>query len=92
MLTSIGGNVIVPAGISSSELPPEKEVEIYDRKVHKACREMVQNAERELKGLEVPFFCTRERLMEEQVLVELKRKMLVLLEDLCGEEREEEGA
>ena len=99
VLTSIGGNVIAPTGISASELPPEKEMEIFDRKVHRACREMVKSAERELKGLEVPFFCTKEELIfrkgsgemrkgmvDEEELVRLQKKMLELLEDLCGEE------
>ncbi len=91
---------------SKDEVPAEQELAMYDRKVHKACREMAAATEKELRRLEVPFFCVGEGLVgekgdgdgdgeargkrkgriSEQELVELRGRMMVLLEDLCGEE------
>lgn len=74
-------------------------MEIFDRKVLRACREMEKEMRRELRALEVPFFCIKEDLIlgkgEEgekgkitQVeLGKLQMRMIELLEDLCGEEK-----
>ena len=95
VLSSLGGGKtesIAPS--TSSDLPPEKELEIFDRKVHKACKEMVAATTKELERLGVPFFCTDGRLKEnfgEGGLVKLQMKMLELLEDLCGDEECRKG-
>lgn len=97
VLESIGGKLGTTGG--GGELSPEKEVEIFDRKVLRACREMEKEMRRELRALEVPFFCIKEDLIlgkgEEgekgkitQVeLGKLQMRMIELLEDLCGEEK-----
>lgn len=100
VLGSLGGRV----GSSSKgdELSEAQELRLYDRKVHKACREMAAATVKELGKLEVPFFCTVEGLVSEKGdgkaqgkrrgtisegdLGELRARMMVLLEDLCGEE------
>lgn len=99
VLGSLGGHVNAS---KVDELSEEQELKIYDRKVHKACKEMVAATMKELKKLEVPFFCIGEGLVSEKGdgkaqgkrkgtisehdLVELRGRMMVLLEDLCGEE------
>lgn len=76
----------------STDLSPEKELEIYDRKVYRACREMVAATINELGGMEVPFFCVRKEFVgdkgkiTEEELGKLRRRMLQLLEDMCGGE------
>lgn len=80
------------------EVSEEEELKMYDRKVYRACGEMVVATGKELRRLEVPFFCLGEGLVvvekggkrkgtisEEEVGV-LRGRMLALLEDLCGEE------
>lgn len=73
-------------------------MEIYDKKVYRACQEMVAATTKELAKLEVPFFCTTRGLVSgkgtvrtkgtitEDELVGLQKRMLELLEDLCGGE------
>lgn len=86
------------------ELSEAQEMAMYDRKVYRACGEMVAATGKELRKLEVPFFCVGEGLVSgkggddgkaqgkrkgtisEEVLVELRGRMLALLEDLCGED------
>ena len=96
VLGSLGGHV--GPSSSSDELSSSREMELYDRKVHKACGEMVAATGRELRRLEVPFFCTLEGLVggegdgkrkgrvSEGEMGELRGRMMVLLEDLCGGE------
>ncbi|KAL2047738.1 hypothetical protein N7G274_000780 [Stereocaulon virgatum] len=92
VLSSLGGKT---APLSQPDLPPEKEMEIYDKKVYRACREMAAATRKELAKLEVPFFCTTKGLVSgkrrkgtitEEELVGLQKRMLELLEDLCGGE------
>lgn len=99
VLGSLGGHI---ATSTSSDLSEEQELKLYDRKVYKACKEMVAATGKELRKLEVPFFCLGEGLVSpkgdgkaqekrrgtisEQDLVQLRGRMMVLLEDLCGEE------
>ena len=99
MLDSLGGHI---DSSKKDELSEEQELKMYDRKVHKACKEMVAATAKELKKLEVPFFCIIEGLVSEkgdgkaqgkrkdtiteQDLVELRGRMMALLEDLCGED------
>ena len=95
VLSSLGGKT---APLNQPDLPPEKEMEIYDKKVYKACQEMAAATTKELAKLEVPFFCTMKGLVSgkgterrkgtitEEELVGLQKRMLELLEDLCGSE------
>jgi len=89
VLNSLGGKIASSEGVSTSDLPVEKELEIFDRKVWRACGEMVEATRRELGRLEVPFFCVEGGLVGEGELRRLQGKILELLEDLCGEERQE---
>jgi len=89
VLNSLGGKIASSEGVSTIDLPVEKELEIFDRKVWRACGEMVEATRRELGRLEVPFFCVEGGLVGEGELRRLQGKMLELLEDLCGEERQE---
>lgn len=100
VLGSLGGHVATSS--KSDELSEEQELKIYDKKVYNACKEMGAATVKELKKLEVPFFCIMEGLVspkgdgkaEEKrkgtisaaELAELRGRMMVLLEDLCGEE------
>ncbi|KAL2056776.1 hypothetical protein ABVK25_003171 [Lepraria finkii] len=94
VLSSLGGKT---ASLNQTDLPPEKELEIYDKKVvYRACQEMAAATTKELAKLEVPFFCTMKGLVSgkgkskrkgkitEDELVGLQKRMLELLEDLCG--------
>ncbi|KAL8717928.1 MAG: hypothetical protein Q9181_008259 [Wetmoreana brouardii] len=75
----------------------EKELRIYDRKVHKAYGEMVKATEAELNGLGIPFFCLEQELVAraggeevgkkvgERELEALKRRMVEFLEDMVRE-------
>ena len=70
----------------------EEELGIYDRKVHRACREMVQATEGELARLGIPFFGVRTDLMGEAEgkisqgeLRKLQKKMVGFLEEFCEE-------
>ncbi|KAK3172104.1 hypothetical protein OEA41_004189 [Lepraria neglecta] len=95
VLSSLGGKT---APLNQPDLPPEKELEIYDKKVYRACLEMAAATTKELAKLEVPFFCTMKGLVSgkgkskikgtitEDELVGLQKRMLELLEDLCGGE------
>ncbi|KAL9076111.1 MAG: hypothetical protein Q9161_001158 [Pseudevernia consocians] len=99
VLGALGGHV---DSSKKDERSEEQEMKLFDRKVYKACREMVAATVKELKKLEVPFFCIVDGLVSEegdgkaqgkskgtiseQGLVELRGRMMVLLEDLCGEE------
>lgn len=99
VLGSLGGHV---ASSNSNDLSEEQEMKLYDKKVYKACKEMVHATVKELRKLEVPFFCVMEGLVSpkgdgkaqgkrkgtisEEELGELRGRMMVLLEDLCGEE------
>ena len=80
----------------------EQELRGYDRKVYRACKDMAAATAKELRKLEVPFFCVMDGLVSEkgdgkaqgkrkgtiseQELVELRGRMMGLLEDLCGED------
>lgn len=94
MLNSLGGGKTTPiAPSTTADLPPEKELEIFDRKVHKACREMVAVTAKELGRLAVPFLYAEGQVkgtFGDGELVRLQKKMLELLEDLCGEEERKE--
>lgn len=65
----VGGGRRSDAASSSSgktghdELSEEQELAMYDRKVHRACGEMVVATGKELRRLEVPFFCVMEGLV-----------------------------
>lgn len=99
VLGSLGGHV---ASSNCNDLSEEQEMKLYDRKVYKACKEMVNATMKELRKLEVPFFCVMEGLVSpkgdgkaqgkrngtisEAELGELRGRMMALLEDLCGEE------
>ncbi|KAI4232533.1 MAG: hypothetical protein LQ349_004948 [Xanthoria aureola] len=99
VLASIGGLT------SKSETDPEtpvddveKEVKMYDRKVHKAYAEMVKATHADLGKLGIPFFCIREALVVrggeggekgtvgEKELGVLRGRMLGFLEDWVREE------
>lgn len=100
MLGSLGGHV--GASSKTDELSEEQEMKMYDRKVYRACEEMAAATVKELRKLGVPFFCVvdgsvseegdrtaqakKQGTISQQDLTELKGRMMVLLEDLCGEE------
>lgn len=109
MLGSLGvGRIDAAKKKMEDELSEEQELAMYDRKVYRACGEMVAATGKELRKLEVPFFCLvdglvvaekgggedgkaqgkgkRKGTISEEELVELRGRMMVLLEDLCGEE------
>jgi len=97
VLSSIGGKV---GPSNSSDLSPEKELEIFDKKVYRACKQMVAATTEELGKLEVPFFCTakalvvekgkvkRKGMIYEEDLVKSQLKMLDFLEGWCEEEQQ----
>ena len=70
-----------------SGLSEEEELAVYDRKVHRAQREMIGATEKELRGLGVPGFGEGEAEGEEGKT--LRGRVLGLLEDLCGVEEGE---
>ena len=91
---AVGGIVV-----QSSEDPAE-ELRTFDMKVYRAQVQMVKEMSARLKGFGVPFFGTRSELVRkkgeepveedgkkigEMELVELQRRMIALLEDLCDE-------
>lgn len=91
---AVGGLVV-----HSSEDPAE-ELKTFDMKVYRAQVQMVKEMSAKLKGFGVPFFGTRSELVRkrggepadgdgkkinEMELVELQRRMIALLEDLCNE-------
>lgn len=99
VLASIGG---LTKAEDEKETPVdvEKELKLYDRKVHKAYREMVKATHVDLGKLGIPFFCIREELVvrgregrevekgkiEERELGVLKGRMLGFLEDWVRED------
>ncbi|KAI4249374.1 MAG: hypothetical protein L6R42_009022 [Xanthoria sp. 1 TBL-2021] len=99
VLASIGG---LTKADDEKETPidVEKELKLYDRKVHKAYGEMVKATHVDLGKLGIPFFCIREELVvrgregrevekgkiEERELGVLKGRMLGFLEDWVREE------
>ncbi|KAI4249314.1 MAG: hypothetical protein L6R40_000772 [Gallowayella cf. fulva] len=103
VLASIGGNVCA-AGEGNAEEDPvdvEKEVRAYDRKVHRAYREMVKATWKDLGKLGIPFFGINGDLVVKDVqegecevdkgkvgereLQELRGRMLGFLEDMVRE-------
>ncbi|MCJ1464808.1 hypothetical protein MMC07_003422 [Pseudocyphellaria aurata] len=96
VLASVGG-LVNPLNEDSSPETDRNELLLYDRKVHRACADMVAATTAELARLGVPFFNTRSDLLsksdatrhtaqlDNHQLRELQNKMLVLLEDLCSE-------
>ncbi|KAK4690124.1 hypothetical protein P7C71_g6600, partial [Lecanoromycetidae sp. Uapishka_2] len=64
VLGSLGGNVTKNGG--EKELSVDEELKIYDKKVHQACQEMEAACIKELRKLEVPFFCTMRGLVTEK--------------------------
>lgn len=63
-LASVGGLVAGGAsGYSSAEMAAGEELALYDRKVHRACREMVAATRGELGRLGIPFFAVGEGLI-----------------------------
>ncbi|MCJ1285599.1 hypothetical protein MMC26_004940 [Xylographa opegraphella] len=107
VLKSMGGKVSTQV---SGPTPAEDVAELvrYDKKVHRACLEMVNATRVELQSLGIPSFGIRRELvlrddetddeMNDQVsatdrkrklrsgeVLELQKKVLVLLEDLCEE-------
>ena len=87
VLASVGGFVATSSRLQGEAKANEvsKELVIFDRKVHRACREMVDASKKELCELGVPFFCAGLSSQIEKVDLEaLRKKMLELLEDYCG--------
>lgn len=79
--SSIGG-AIVDSKREDTESEAAKELALFDRKVHKACVEMVDAAKKELRDLDVPFFCNGfgETEQERQAQPELQSRMIAFLE------------
>ena len=91
---SVGGLVAKSTSLQGEVEGNEaaKELTIFDRQVHRACREMVDASKKELWELGVPFFCAgiSERLEKDDLKL-LRKKMLDLLEDFCGSQDNEGG-
>lgn len=92
-LASVGGLVAGgPGGFSASEMGGGEELALYDRKVHRACGEMVAATRGELGRLGIPFFGGGEggmvrgegRIGEEELRV-LQKRMVEFLEEFCQE-------
>ncbi|KAL8683310.1 MAG: hypothetical protein Q9186_000693 [Xanthomendoza sp. 1 TL-2023] len=102
VLASIGGNIGC-TGEKTNETPVdmEKELRVYDRKVLKAYREMIEATGRDLGKLGIPFYCIKEELVisgtdqegaelvrgkiREEELEGLKGRMVAFLEDMVRE-------
>ena len=87
--SAVGGH-IAPMTHVHDPASEKAELERFDRKVYKACQEMVAATMGELGTLGVPFFALRKELMGEgegmigdEALLKLRMKMVGLLEDLC---------
>ncbi len=93
VLASVGG-----LAANSSRLQGEaegdeliKELAIFDRKVHFACRQMVDAAIKEIRELGLPFYCAGlSDKVEKEELKSLREKMLQFLEDSCGPDTSED--
>lgn len=92
VLASVGGLVATTSRLRGEADGDEvsKELAIFDRKLHRVCREMVDASMKQLRDLEVPFFCADiSDKFERNDLEALRKKMLQLLEDYCGYQDEE---
>lgn len=92
VLASVGGLVATSSRLQGEVEGDEmsKELAVFDRKVHRACREMVDSSNRELGELGVPFFCAGiSDKLERKELEALRKTMLQLLEDYCSNQDEE---
>ena len=85
-------------GGAVAEKPVEEdfaeELRVFDAKVYRAQVQMVKEMSAKLKGFGVPFFGSDaavigegidSKKIDEAELVELQRRMIVILEDLCSE-------
>ena len=89
VLASVGGLVATLSHLEGEAEGDEltKELVVYDRKVHHACRQMVEASNKEICELGVPFFCAGvPENFDREKLKSLRKKMLQLLEDYCGSE------
>ncbi len=85
-LASVGGLVAGgPGGFSASEMGGGEELALYDRKVHRACGEMVAATRGELGRLGIPFFGGGEGKVGEEELRVLQKRMVEFLEEFCQE-------
>ena len=102
VLATIGGGMAGGGGggkdATTGEMSKEEELRMYDRKVWRAQREMVEAAERELGRLGVPFFKGEDggsrwegEEGREEKLRGLRGEVAKLLGDLCGREGEGDG-
>ena len=93
VLASVGGLVATTSHLQGEAEGDElsKELAVFDRKVHRASREMVDASKKDLYELGVPFFCAGnfDEIGTEDLEV-LRKKMLQLLEDYCSTKDEEE--
>lgn len=70
----------------ASELAPSEELALYDRKVHRACRDMVTAMHGELARMGVPFFgVVGDAKITQGELRELQKRMVRFLEEFVGE-------
>ncbi|RAK76026.1 uncharacterized protein BO72DRAFT_381092 [Aspergillus fijiensis CBS 313.89] len=87
VLRSVGAPVDNNKSISTAE-EDQAELTNYDAKVYRASRQMADAMIAELRGLGIPFFNIRKdlTLITRQDLLQLQRRILELLLDLCGEQ------
>ncbi|RAH68997.1 uncharacterized protein BO66DRAFT_376650 [Aspergillus aculeatinus CBS 121060] len=87
VLRSVGAPVDNNKSISTAE-EDQAELTNYDAKVYRASRQMADAMIAELRGLGIPFFNIRKdlTLISRQDLLQLQRRILELLLDLCGEQ------
>ena len=93
VLASVGGLVATSSHLRGESEGDEvkKELAVFDRKVHSACRQMIDASNKEIRELGVPFFCAGiSDKIEREELNSLKKKMLQFLEDSCGSENPED--
>lgn len=88
-LASVGGLVAGSAFSAAEEMGAgERELALYDRKVHRACGEMVAATRGELGRLGIPFFGGGEaaagKVGGEELRV-LQKRMVEFLEEFCQE-------
>ena len=87
---SLGGIIKTDRGNETREEGVDTELALFDQKVHRACIEMVDATTRELRNLDVPFFCKGfgDVTEEREKMAELRSQIVALLESYLkgGEE------
>lgn len=62
-----------------------EELDTFDRKVHLRSEQMFNHMNNGMRQMGIPFFCLPPGTPETPELLELKKRMVELLEDMCGD-------